>query len=77
MATQLPHHSHSLTHSLTHAWSVQPPCIQIGVTPLYAASINGHPELTNLLLANKADTNLQDEVTQGEGLEGGDYGARS
>ena len=46
---------------------MQPPCIQNGVTPLYEASINGHRDLAELLLANKAGVNLQDNVTRGEG----------
>ena len=65
MATQLPHPS----PSLTRACSVQPPRIQRDYTPLHDASREGRLHLAKLLLANKADPNLQHIVTRGEGWE--------
>ena len=63
-ATQLSYPSPSLTHGLCN-----PPCIQDGETPLHSASGDGHRDLAELLLANKADPNLQNNVTRGEGWE--------
>ena len=68
MSTQLSHPY----PSLTHPWSVQPPCIQDGYTPLHCASriaSRGHYDLAELLLINKADPNRQNVVTRGEGWE--------
>ena len=36
--------------------------LQDGVTPLIAASCNGHVDALKLLIANKADVNLTDKV---------------
>ena len=55
----------SLTHSLTHM-SVQPPCIQIGWTPVTLACNNGHRDCAELLLTRKADPERQSQVTWGE-----------
>ena len=63
MATQLPHTSPSTTHS----WSVQPPCIQDGNTPLALASLKGHRDCADLLLSRKAAIEHQNKVTRGEG----------
>ena len=46
---------------------MQPPCIQLGGTPLHVASWKGHLDYAELLLGRKADVNLQDKVTRGEG----------
>ena len=48
---------------------MQPPCIQDDATPLLYASVEGHLDCAELLLANKAGVNLQDKVTRGEGWE--------
>ena len=36
---------------------------QYGKTPLYTASSNGHTDVVKLLLENKADPNVSDEVS--------------
>ena len=64
MATQLPHPSPSLTPGLCN-----PPCIQDDNTPLYWASKKGHRDLAELLLGRKADVDVQNKVTRGEGWE--------
>ena len=46
---------------------MQLPCIQRGGTPLVEACNRGQRDLVELLLANKADVNLQTNVTRGEG----------
>ena len=46
---------------------MQPPCIQDGETPLMQASYCGHRDCAELLLSRKADPNLQEKVTRGEG----------
>ncbi len=38
--------------------------MQVGVTPVYIASVNGHTEILAILLANKADINAADKVQQ-------------
>ena len=48
---------------------MQPLCIQDGNSPLYAASVGGHRDCAELLLGRKADVNLQNKVTRGEGWE--------
>ena len=55
--------------SLTQSWSVQPPCIQRGRTPLHVASEEGQRDCIELLLGSKADVNLQNKVARGEGWE--------
>ena len=36
--------------------------LQIGETPLYEASRNGHTDVVRILMENKADPNISDEV---------------
>ena len=61
---------HSLPHSLTHPLMVcATPCIQNGWTLLMRASRGGHLDCAELLLSRKADPNLQNKVTRGEGWE--------
>jgi ankyrin repeat protein len=38
--------------------------MQYGATPAFIASQNGHTDIVALLLANKADINLADNVQQ-------------
>ena len=37
--------------------------LQGGETPLYIASQNGHTDVVRILLENKADPNISDEVS--------------
>ena len=56
-------------HTFTHSWSMQPPCIQNGDTPLALASMKGHRDCAALLLGHFAKVGQQNEVTWGEGWE--------
>ena len=51
-----------------------PPCTQHGQTALMWAAYNGRLDIVKLLLERGAQTDLQTEVTRGEGREGAPMG---
>ena len=53
---------------LSHSWSVHGAYMQSGLAPLMRASDEGLRETVEVLLADGADANVKDKVSQGEGV---------